>query len=45
MGVNRKVYEEQLKLIPVFNGEDTSKFRCWIKSIENICELWVLQPS
>ena len=34
MGVNRKVYEEQLKLIPVFNGEDTSKFRCWIKSIE-----------
>ena len=28
MGVNRKVYEEQLKLIPVFNGEDTSKFRC-----------------
>ena len=24
MGVNRKVYEEQLKLIPVFNGEDTS---------------------
>ena len=26
MGVNRKVYEEQLKLIPVFNGEDTSKF-------------------
>ena len=34
MGVNRKVYEEQLKLIPVFNGEDTSKFRHWIKSIE-----------
>ena len=34
MGVNRKVYEEQLKLIPVFNGEDTSKFRRWIKSIE-----------
>ena len=26
MGVNKKVYEEQLKLIPVFNGEDTSKF-------------------
>ena len=25
MGVNRKVYEEQLKLIPVFNGKDTSK--------------------
>ena len=34
MGVNRKVYEEQLKLIPVFNGEDTSKFRHWIKSIK-----------
>ena len=34
MGVNRKVYEEQLKLIPVLNGEDTSKFRHWIKSIE-----------
>ena len=34
MGVNRKVYEEQLKLIPAFNGEDTSKFRHWIKSIE-----------
>ena len=34
MGVNKKVYEEQLKLIPVFNGEDTSKFRPWIKSIE-----------
>ena len=34
MGVNRKVYKEQLKLIPVFNGEDTSKFRHWIKSIE-----------
>ena len=34
MGVNRKVYEEQLKLIAVFNGEDTSKFRCWIKSIK-----------
>ena len=34
MGVNRKVYEEQFKLIPVFNGKDTSKFRCWIKSIE-----------
>ena len=27
MGVNKKVYEEQLKLIPVFNGEDTSKFQ------------------
>ena len=26
MGVNKKVYKEQLKLIPVFNGEDTSKF-------------------
>ena len=26
MGVNKKVYEEQLKLIPVFNGEDTLKF-------------------
>ena len=34
LGVNRKVYEEQLKLIPVFNGKDTSKFRHWIKSIE-----------
>ena len=34
MGVNKKVYEEQLKLIPVFNGEDTSKFRPWIKRIE-----------
>ena len=34
MGVNKKVYEEQLKLIPVFNGEDTSKFRQWIKSIK-----------
>ena len=34
MGVNRKVYEEQLKLIPVFNGEDTLKFGQWIKSIE-----------
>ena len=34
MAVNRKVYEEQLKLIPVFNGKDTSKFRHWIKSIE-----------
>ena len=34
MGVNRKVYKEQLKLIPVFNGKDTSKFRCWIKSIK-----------
>ena len=34
MGVNKKVYEEQLKLIPVFNGEDTSKFRPWIKHIE-----------
>ena len=34
MGVNRKVYKEQLKLIPVLNGKDTSKFRCWIKSIE-----------
>ena len=33
MGVNRKMYEEQLKLIPVFNGKDTSKFRHWIKSI------------
>ena len=27
MGVNKKVYKEQLKLIPVFNGEDTLKFR------------------
>ena len=27
MGVNKKVYEEQLKLIPVFNGKDTLKFR------------------
>ena len=26
MAVNRKVYKEQLKLIPVFNGEDTLKF-------------------
>ena len=26
MGINRKVYEEQLKLIPVFNGKDTLKF-------------------
>ena len=26
MGVNKKVYEEQLKLIQVFNREDTSKF-------------------
>ena len=34
MGVNKKVYKEQLKLIPVFNGEDTSKFRPWIKRIE-----------
>ena len=34
MGINKKVYEEQLKLIPVFNGEDTSKFRPWIKRIE-----------
>ena len=34
MGVNRKVYEEQLKLIPVFNGKDTLKFQWWIKSIE-----------
>ena len=34
MGDNRKVYEEQLKLISVFNGEDTSKIRCWIKSIK-----------
>ena len=34
MGVNKKVYEEQLKLIPVFNGEDTSKFQPWIKHIE-----------
>ena len=34
MGVNKKVYEEQLKLIPVFNGKDTLKFRWWIKSIE-----------
>ena len=28
------MYEEQLKLIPVFNGEDTSKFQPWIKRIE-----------
>ena len=34
MGVNKKVYKEQLKLTPVFNGEDTSKFRPWIKRIE-----------
>ena len=34
MGVNKKVYEEQLKLIPVFNGEETWKFRWWIKSIK-----------
>ena len=34
MGVNKKVYEEQLKLSPVFNGEDTSKFRPWIKRIK-----------
>ena len=45
MGVNRKVYEEQLKLIPVFNGEDTSKFRCWIKSIKKPMNSQVLQPS
>ena len=34
MGANKKVYEDQLKLIPIFNGEDTSKFRHWIKSIK-----------
>ena len=34
MGVNKKLYKEQLKLIPAFNGEDTLKFRQWIKSIE-----------
>ena len=34
MGVNKKVYEEQLKLIPVFNGEDTSKFQPCIKCIK-----------
>ena len=26
IGVNRKLHEEQLKQIPVFNGEDTLKF-------------------
>ena len=31
MAVNRKVYEEQLRLIPVFIGKDTSKFQRWIK--------------
>ena len=35
MGVNRKVYDEQLKLIPIFNGADTSKFRHWVRSIKN----------
>ena len=40
MGVNRKVYKEQLKLILVFNGKDTSKFRCWIKSIKKSMK-WV----
>ena len=34
MGINRKVYGEQLKLILVFNGEDTLKFQWWIKSIK-----------
>ena len=43
MGVNKKVYEEQLKLIRVFNGEDTSKFQPWIKCIEKIGEFQVLQ--
>ena len=43
MGVNKKVYEEQLKLIPVFNWEDTSKFQPWIKMHQKIGEFWVLQ--
>ena len=45
MGINRKVYGEQLKLILVFNGEDTLKFQWWIKKYQKICEFWFLQPS
>ena len=42
-GVNKKVYEATAeKLIPVFNGEDTSKFRHMDKVHREICEFWVL---
>ena len=44
MGVNKKVYEEQLKLIPVFNGEDTSKFRPWIKRIKKMVNSGFYNP-
>ena len=44
MGVNKKVYEEQLKLIPVFNGEDTSKFQPWIKCIEKLVNSGFYNP-
>ena len=44
MGANKKVYEDQLKSIPIFNGEDTSKFRCWIKSIKKAVNLGFYNP-